>query len=104
MCNLFGFKWPEQIRCLGVYLGHNKKLNDIKNFEEKVNNIEVILKRWKKRELPLFGRVLILKIFALSKFVLPVQYVCHCTLLNELMRYFTNSYGDQKIKKTKGGS
>ena len=22
-CNLCGFKWPEQIRCLGVYLGHN---------------------------------------------------------------------------------
>ena len=75
-CNLFGFKWPEQIRCLGVYLGHNKKLNDIKNFEEKMNNIEFILKRWEKRELSLFGRVLILKIFALSKLVLPASTVC----------------------------
>ena len=26
-CNLFGIKWPEQLRCLGVYLGHNKLIN-----------------------------------------------------------------------------
>ena len=45
-CNLFGFKWSEPIRYLGVYLDHNKKLNDMKNFEEKVNTIEVFLKRW----------------------------------------------------------
>ena len=36
----------------------------------------VILERWEKRELSLFGRVLILKIFALSKLVLPVSTVC----------------------------
>ena len=80
-------------------MGHNKKLNNIKSFEDKVNNIEVILKRWEKRELSLFGRVLILKIFALSKLVLPASTVgVPLQLLNELMRYFTNSYGHQKIK------
>ena len=26
-CNLFGIKWPEQLRCLGVYLGYNKLIN-----------------------------------------------------------------------------
>ena len=75
-CTLFGIKWPEQIRCLGVYLGHNKQINDLKNFEEKINSIEAILKRWEKRELSLFGRVLILKTFALSKLVLPASLVC----------------------------
>ena len=34
-CNLFGIKWPEQFRYLGIDLGHNQKLNDIKNFDEK---------------------------------------------------------------------
>ena len=29
-CNLFGIKWPDQFRCLGIYLGHNQKSNDIK--------------------------------------------------------------------------
>ena len=75
-CTLFGIKWPEQIRCLGVYLDHNKQINDLKNFEEKVNSIEAILKRWEKRELSLFGRVLILKTFALSKLVLPASLMC----------------------------
>ena len=36
-CNFFGIKWPEQFICLGVYLGHNKQINDKQNFEEKVD-------------------------------------------------------------------
>ena len=75
-CNLFGIKWPEQFRCLGVYLGHNKQINDKKNFEEKVDCIEIILKKWEKRELTLFGRVLVLKTFALSKLILPATTMC----------------------------
>ena len=59
-----------------MYLGHNKQISDLKNFEEKVNSIEAILKRWEKRELSLFGRVLILKTFALSKLVLSASLVC----------------------------
>ena len=31
-CNLFGIKWPEQFRCLEVYLGHNKQINDKNKF------------------------------------------------------------------------
>ena len=63
-CNLFGIKWPEQIRCLGIYLGYNKQLNGIRNWYEKLDDIEVILKKWQNRDLSLFGRVQILKIFA----------------------------------------
>ena len=75
-CDLFGVKWPETFRCLGIYLGHNKQLNDRKNFEEKVDSIEVILKKWEKRDLTLFGRVLVLKTFALSKLILPATTMC----------------------------
>ena len=60
-CNLFGIKWPKQFRCLGIYLGHDKQLNN-KNFNEQIDQIEDILKRWKKRDLSLFGRVQIPKI------------------------------------------
>ena len=42
-----------------------------KKSEEKVDSIEIILKKWQKRELTLFGRVLVLKTFALSKLILP---------------------------------
>ena len=75
-CNLFGIKWPKQFRCLGIYLGHDKPLNNNKNFYEKVDQIEDILKRWEKRDLSLFGRVQILKTFAVSKIVLPVTTQC----------------------------
>ena len=61
ICNLFGIKWPEQLRCLGVYLGHNKLINVKKNFVEKVESIENILSKWQQRELTLFGRVQIIK-------------------------------------------
>ena len=37
-CKLFGIKWPEQFRCLGIYIGHNKQLNERRIF----------LKRWIK--------------------------------------------------------
>ena len=48
-CNLFGIKWPEQIRCLGIYLGYNKQLNDSRNWYEKLDDIEIILKKWQNR-------------------------------------------------------
>ena len=70
-CKLFGIKWPEQFRCLGIYLGHNKQLNERKNFTEKIDQIEETLKNWEKRELSLIGRVQVIKTFALSKLVFP---------------------------------
>ena len=72
-CKLFGIKWPEQFRCLGIYLGHNKQLNDRKNFTEKIDQIEETLKNWEKRELSLIGRVQVIKTFALSKLVFPAS-------------------------------
>ena len=77
-CNLLGIKWPEQLRCLGVYLGHNKLINVKKNFEEKVESIENTLSKWQQRELTLFGRVQIIKTlnFALSKITLPATVLC----------------------------
>ena len=75
-CNLFGIKWPEQLRCLGVYLGHNKLINVQKNFGEKVENIENTLSKWQQRDLTLFGRVQIIKTFALSKITLPATVLC----------------------------
>ena len=41
----FGIKWPEQLRCLGIYLGYSNQLNDKKNFDEKVDEIEDILNK-----------------------------------------------------------
>ena len=35
-CNLFGIKWPEQLRCLGIYIGHNKEKNIETNWMDKI--------------------------------------------------------------------
>ena len=72
-CNLFGIKWPEQFRYLGIYLGYNRPLNDIRNWYENLDDIEITLKKWKNRNLSLFGRVQILKTFGLSKLILPAS-------------------------------
>ena len=53
-CNLFGIKSPQQFRCLGIYLGYNRQLNDIKNWYEKLDDIEITLKKWQNRDLSLF--------------------------------------------------
>ena len=53
-CNAFGIKWPEQIRCLGIYLGHNDFLNVKKKFDDKLDKIETILKKWERRDLSFF--------------------------------------------------
>ena len=72
----FGIKWPEQLRCLGIYLGYNNQLNDKKNFDDKVEEIERILSKWGKRDLSLFGRIQIIKTFAVSKIVLSASTQC----------------------------
>ena len=70
-CTLFGIKWPKQIRCLGIYVGHSKEKNDQQNWTSKIEKIEQILEKWNSRKLSLFGKVQIIKTFAISQFVLP---------------------------------
>ena len=70
-CTLFGIRWPNQVRCLGVYVGYSQERNIEMNWNSKINKVESILESWRKRDLSLFGRIQILKTFALSQFVLP---------------------------------
>ena len=57
------------VRCLGVYIGHDYNECYLKNWTDKLDFFEQTLERWKKRQLTLFGRILILKTLGLSKFV-----------------------------------
>ncbi len=57
------------VRCLGVYVGHNKLECDEKNWTEKINKMEKVFERWKHRHLTLFGKVLIIKTLAASKLI-----------------------------------
>ena len=69
-CTLFGIRWPDQIRCLGIYVGYSADKNIQMNWNCKIDKVENILESWSKRELSLFGRIQIIKTFALSQFVL----------------------------------
>ena len=51
-------------------------INVKNNFEEKLESIENTLSKWQQRELTLFGRVQIIKTFALSKITLPATVLC----------------------------
>ena len=67
-CKLFNIKWPlDPIRCLGIYIGHNKKENETLNWSSKLEKIQILLNRWKQRKLTIFGKVLIIKQLAIPK-------------------------------------
>ena len=67
----FGVKWPEMLKYLGIYIGHNSTQIVKKNWYEKLENIKMCLETWSRRDLSLFGKVLIIKAIAVSKLVLP---------------------------------
>ena len=69
-------KWPPLIKILGISIGYNKQLQEETNFREKINKIKKKLNIWKQRDLTIYGKVLILKTFALSQ-LLYVASVFH---------------------------
>ena len=68
--NLLGIKWPESLKYLGVYIGHNKNDLQEKNWESKLGKVMACLDSWSHRELSLFGKILIIKALAVSKLVM----------------------------------
>ena len=57
------------VRCLGIYIGHDKEGCFNENWLKKINRLENSLHVWKSRKLTLFGKNLILKSLAISKLV-----------------------------------
>ena len=103
-CALFGIRWPDQIRCLGIYVGYSADKNIQMNWNCKIEKVENILQSWSKRELSLFGRIQIIKTFALSQFILsasllavPLDIIKHI----ERMLYKFLWGGKDKVKRKK---
>ena len=62
-------KWPtEPLKILGIYLSYNKLDAEHANFDNKIEKLKRQLHWWKARDLTIFGRLLIIKSFGLSKF------------------------------------
>ncbi len=59
----------EPIKCIGIFIGHNKdKCNEL-NWDDKISKFEKQLNHWKMRKLTLFGKILILKSLGISTLI-----------------------------------
>ncbi len=63
----------EAVRYLGIYIGHNKEECNKRNWDDKLEKIQIILEKWKKRHLSLFGKILVIKSLAASILVHPMS-------------------------------
>ena len=67
-----GITWTSSpIKCLGVYLGHDKMQCKVLNWDNKIVKIKNLFSQWSRRKLSLFGKVVVIKAL-----ILPV--VIHC--------------------------
>ena len=91
-CNYFDIKWPlEPIRCLGIYIGHDKDQTYFLNWTKKLEDIETLLHSWKKRELTLFGKISVLKQLALPKILFSMSMLYTPDhIIKELNKIFFN--------------
>ena len=71
---IYGITWTgNPVKCLGIYLGHNKAKCHELNWNKRVVRIEKLLNQWKQRSLTIEGKILILKTLGLSKLVFPAS-------------------------------
>ena len=69
-----GINVSKEVKILGVWFDNNVMARDnCKNWEGKIKSTQNILRSWNKRDLSTFGKVLILKTFALSNFIYLMQ-------------------------------
>ncbi len=66
----------DAVRCLGVYMGHNKAQCRKLNWDDKIEKMKIIFERWKSRHLTIFGKILIIKALAISKFIHTMSIIC----------------------------
>ena len=61
--------WKSTIKYLGVFVGHDKEFAYKKNWLNKLDQLQKLLDVWRIRNLTIFGKVIILKSFAIPKFI-----------------------------------
>ena len=98
-----GIKWPSIIKILGIHISYDKQLSLEKNFKEKVAKVKMKLDMWKQRNLTIFGKILIIKTFALSQilYVATVLHVPEETVkeIESLSYQFLWNGSQHKVKK-----
>jgi hypothetical protein len=67
--HIHGVRIAKNVKCLGVYLGHDKEICYTGNWTNKLEKLERILSVWKRRNLTIFGKCTIVNTLAISKLV-----------------------------------
>ena len=69
-----GITISKEVKILGVWFDNDiRAKNNKKNWEQKIINTKNILNNWNRRDLSTFGKILILKTFALSNYIYLMQ-------------------------------
>ena len=81
------------VKCLGIYIGHNKEECYIKNWMDVYHGIEKLFESWKKRKLTILGKCCIVNSLALSKLLyvaslLPMPNEEYIKKINKLIYNF----------------
>ncbi len=85
------------VRCLGIYVGHNQKLCNKLNWDDKLTNMEKTIQMWKQRDLTLFGKIAIIKTLALPKLIFSATNLTHDqTVVKEINRILYNFIWNKK--------
>ena len=67
--SVYDMEWTERpVKYLGVYVGLETEITDL-NWKNKIKNMNVLVNNWKKRNLTLFGKVLIIKTLLVSQII-----------------------------------
>ena len=76
---IHGFKINKSyVKCLGVYIGHDKDMCFYNNFTQKIEDISKLVHTWKSRHLTIFGKCVVINTLALPKLlyvasILPIS-------------------------------
>ena len=100
----FGIRWPKTpILALGVFFTYNE--NDLTqcNFNNLLKDINVSLISWNRHNISIYGRILVIKTFVISKLlyrasVLPVPFT-FIKAVNDMIYSFTWRYKKPLVKK-----
>ena len=67
-------KWVKQIKTLGIHFNSRVQAQNIDvNWESKTDNMKLTMKLWSRRNLSIYGKILIAKTFIISKFIYTMQ-------------------------------
>ena len=59
----------QSVKCLGIFLGHNKEECYVNNWMKIYHQIEKLFESWKTRKLTIFGKCCLINSLAISKLI-----------------------------------